>query len=194
MSASTPLIPEAPPAPVPPLLDLTVALLTPHFLLATGNDMARARAIAMESLVPYHGLPAADLLLAAQAIAFGVAALSALGEATAPDMAPTTALRLRANANALSRSAQRAHRALAQLQRKAQPPKPRAEPRLQPATPPRNPQIPAAWANAFADLADQTGTELPNLPPADRHAASIRAAALQSAARALLFQPANQAL
>ena len=42
------------------------------------------------------------------------------------------------------------------------------------------------WANAFADVAAEIAAEMPGLPPLERQAASMRAAALNTSATALL--------
>ena len=74
----------------------------------------------------------------------------------------------------------------------AHPPADTAQPPAPPTT--ADQQRRALWAAAFAEVAAECAAELPHLPPAEQKLASIRAAALNSSASALLAggnQPAS---
>jgi hypothetical protein len=96
------------------LLNLVLILLTPLFLAGTDGDLALARAAAWETVAAYRAQHHASLVKVARAIAFGLAALDSLGLSMRDDLAIPLILRLRANADALNRSAERAERALAE--------------------------------------------------------------------------------
>jgi alkylhydroperoxidase family enzyme len=74
---------------------------------------------------------------------------------------------------------------------RTQPPAPPAEPEPPPVperTPaqPPNAELDRRWAAAMADVAGEFAAAIPDLPPLERKAATIRAAALNTAANALL--------
>jgi hypothetical protein len=64
-------------------------------------------------------------------------------------------------------------------------PEPPPEPEKTPAKPP-NAELDRMWAAAMADVAGEFAAAIPGLPAAERKAASIKAAALSTAANALL--------
>jgi hypothetical protein len=98
-------------------LDHVLAFLIPFFLKGTGGDHAAARQGAVQLLQSYAAATDQQLLLAAEIIAFSFATLDNLGQSVAdPDMAISTRLRLRSNANALSRAACRNRQALERAQ------------------------------------------------------------------------------
>jgi hypothetical protein len=226
------------------LMNLVVALLAPMFLCVTGGDVSLARMAATETVAAYRARDLSDLIAIAQIIAYGLAALGSLSRSMEDDIPLAMALRLRNNANALSRSAE--------LNRQAIRDKRDGDPVPRATTTAAAPEIPAAiaeddshtGANEFMDdkaakmLADEAAARLlrraehaadrapvpaltpdpvpatahtisekrhqemwaiamvhdaaeitksiPDLPPAERKAASIRAGMLSSTANQLL--------
>jgi hypothetical protein len=98
------------------LLTLVVTLLAPLFLLDADGDITSARAAALQTVTAYRAQNHASLLAVAKIIAFGLAALGSLSLSMADDLPIPMILRLRGNANALNRVAERAERALGQTQ------------------------------------------------------------------------------
>src|SRR5689334_10571292 len=96
------------------LLNLILILLTPFFLAATDGNFALAHAAAWETVIAYRAQQRVSLVKVARAIAFSLAALDSLSLSMREDLAIPLILRLRANANALNRSAERAEQALAE--------------------------------------------------------------------------------
>ena len=135
-------------------INLIVTLLTQMFLAGAGGNQALARQAAAETLESYSpegGLP--DVLLAAELIGFGLAALGSLGLSMANDIPVALALRLRNNANACNRSADNARKALA-----ANRPEPVAAP---PPPPEPDPEIDMEALNAsIAETKRQTEDHL----------------------------------
>ena len=185
-------------------LDLIVAFLTPMFLVVANGDIAFARAAAIETIEAYRAQTRVDPLAVAQVIAFGLAALGSLSLAMAEGLSIQMVLRLRGIAVSSHRAGKQSRRVLqeyhpeaganpngatliaeveatrtkeAEPQVRAVPAQPAPQP--QPAPPHPNP-----WAAPMADIAAELAS-LPNLPPAQRRAASIKAAALSSVARDL---------
>jgi hypothetical protein len=98
-------------------LDHVLAFLIPFFLKGADGDHAAARQGAARLLQSYAAATDQQLLLAAEIIAFSFTTLDNLGQSVAdPDMAISTRLRLRSNANALSRAACRNRLALERAQ------------------------------------------------------------------------------
>ncbi len=87
------------------VLDRILAFLTPLFLDVVAGDAEAARQAAHALLDSYEARANRELRLAALAIAFGFGALDALSRAVDPALLVGQVLRLRGNANALSRSA-----------------------------------------------------------------------------------------
>jgi hypothetical protein len=207
------------------LMNLIVALLAPMFLSVTGGDLAYARMAAIGTVNAYRIRSHADLIAIAQIIAFGLAALGSLSQSMADDVSLAMSLRLRANANALNRSAERSRRALtaghaadpvladiaitpdpvsapmndglgdiellASMASAQQPGPARATPAplLTAATPAElaaEKRHQAMWAIAMVKEASELAASIPNLPIAERKAASIRVAVLGSTANELL--------
>ena len=201
------------------LINLIITLLAPSFLAVTGGNIAYARAAALETVNAYRARNQADLIAIAQIIAFGLAALGSLSLSMADDISIPMTLRLRANAIACDRSAERNRRALlksqateplphdpapdpedyaflsaaaaqelaAEAEARLREPEPKPDPK--PATEPalaekRHREM---WAIAMVKDASDITASLPNLPPAERDAAMIRAAAMTSAAHDLLY-------
>jgi hypothetical protein len=93
-------------------LERLLRYLIPYFTDVT-QDLAAARAEALETLLSYGARTRAELLAATQAIVFSLAALDALDEAKTLEMSPSLCLRFRGCANNLSRSGQKAEQTLA---------------------------------------------------------------------------------
>jgi hypothetical protein len=95
------------------VLDHVLAFLIPLFLRGAGDDQASARGAAIHLLDSYGAATGEDLLLAAEIIAFSFTTLDNLGRSVADsDLSISARLRLRSNANALSRAAERNRRNL----------------------------------------------------------------------------------
>lgn len=104
--------PTIPTNPSDILISLIVTLLAPMFLGAAGGDIGFARMAAIETVSAYRARNLADLIAIAQIIGYGLAALGSLSLSMADDLSLSMTLRLRGNANALTRSAERNRRAL----------------------------------------------------------------------------------
>ena len=101
-------------------LDPVLAFLIPLFLKAANGDTDQARQAAVQLLDCYGATTGADRLLAAEIIAFSFATLDNLSRSLAdPEMSVATCLRLRGNANALSRAGERNRQALAKAKKTA---------------------------------------------------------------------------
>ena len=134
MSETTDLThPSAPPPVITPadddsvhpadvLINVIVTLLTPMFCIGANGNLALARMAATETIGGYRIRGLADVIAAGQIVAFGIAALGSLGLSMAEDNTVAKTLRLRGNANALSRSAKQNRRALIQPITAAAPP------------------------------------------------------------------------
>ena len=125
-------------------LDPILAFLIPLFLKVAGGDTAQARQAAVQLLDCYGATTEAERILAAEIIAFSFATLDDLSRSVAdPDMAISTRLRLRSNANALSRASDRNRQALAKAKKVA--PEPAKQATQPPSTTP--PEVPNAMQN-----------------------------------------------
>ena len=161
-----------------PLTEIILSFLTPLMLAAGLTDTALARRAAQEAIAASP--PGAPLTTTAQTIAFAMAALDSLRLAAAPDAAVTTKLRLRGNANALSRSGQRSA-----APQTAQP-TPQA---TQKAPPQPTRAIELAWADAMTDVAAECASGLAKLKPHQRRAEIIRINALKATANQIRATP-----
>jgi hypothetical protein len=94
------------------LMALIVTLLAPMFLGVTAGDIALARVAAKKTIDAYQARGHADLIAVAQVIAYGLAALGSLSLSMDDGISLSMALRLRGNANALDRAAERNRRAI----------------------------------------------------------------------------------
>src|SRR4051794_8832388 len=121
------------------LLNPVIILLPPLFLSGTDGDLGLARAAAYGTVAAYRAHNHASLLVAVRVIAFSLAALDSLGLSMRDDLSIPLILRLRANANALNRSAERAEAILAE------------PPVAGPATEPREPIDEAAILASVAE-------------------------------------------
>jgi flagellum-specific peptidoglycan hydrolase FlgJ len=149
------------------LLDHVLGFLIPFFLTGTDGDDAPARQAAIELLQSYGTTTDQQLVLAAEIVAFSLTTLANLGQSVAdPDLSINTRLRLRSNANALSRASDRNRKALERT-RNAEPahggaPEP-ASPRYPSAAPPAIDQSTGAIvepAPAIAETHTSTGQPL----------------------------------
>ncbi len=139
-------------------LDHVLAFLVPLFLGGGDGDQASARDAALELIGSCGATTDRRLLLAAEMIAFSFAALDSLARSMAnPEMAVSTRLRLRSNANALSRSAERSRRMLE-----------REEPPDTAGDQPRAPGTPAPQWQAAGPQAP--GSQAPEPPAPGTHA------------------------
>lgn len=113
--------------PTDTFLERVIGFLLPLFLDATG-DLIAARIDVLETLSGYPVRGNADLLAAAQVIAFGLSALDNLTHAMAHELSPSQRLRYRGGANALNRSAQQNARRLEPRPAEPAPPQPALNP------------------------------------------------------------------
>jgi hypothetical protein len=111
-------------------LDHVLAFLIPFFLKGAAGDQALAGQAATQLLEAHGAVTDWDILLAAEIIAFSFTTLDNLGKSmTDPDMPISTCLRLRSNANALSRRAERSRQSMQHGRHETrQPVQPAAEP------------------------------------------------------------------
>ena len=190
------------------LINLISAFLTPMFLVASNGDLRLAEMAALQTIDAYRVQNKADIVTVAQIVAFGLATLGSLGLSMNDDLSLSMILRLRGNANACNRSAEQLRRALRESHEgpparefpsEDTPQGPPSEAPAQPHPAQPHPAQPhparsmtpdqhrrAAWAAAFTEVAAEFTAELPNLPPDEQRAASIKADALNSSASALL--------
>jgi hypothetical protein len=110
----------APGDPAGILMRFIIACLTPMFLGVSGGDVAMARMAAEGTVAAYAARNQADLIVIAQIIAFGLAAIGSLSLSMADDLSIAMALRLRGNAIGLNRAAEQNRRALRESQSVAQ--------------------------------------------------------------------------
>jgi hypothetical protein len=195
------------------LLSLIATLLAPAFLCVTGGDLTLAHMAAIETVNDYRARNNVDLIAIAQIIACGLAALGSLSQSMEDDISLSMTLRLRGNAVALNRSAEQNRRVLTQPLRDnpplhapdsdtaflsptaAQALEAEAESRLHDANPTQDQPTTEKtaekrhqelWAIALVNEASEITASIPHLPPAERPAATIRAAALSTTANELL--------
>jgi hypothetical protein len=189
------------------LTGFIVSLLVP-FLVAGGiTDIDLARRAAAETIAAYKAagpnrLNVSDQLVTiAQTVAFALASLDNLRLSMPADLSLSMKLKLRGNANALTRSSQRATATLDAQRRD----KPAAEPDptellasletaktvvrqaqsapLAAASTDR--EIDLSWASAMTDIATEFTAELAQLQPAQRRTHLARIGALSEIARTL---------
>lgn len=198
--------------PAEALTAVILNLLTPLLLAGANNDPALARLAAQQAIEAYQAASRAQLVSIAQVVAFAVASLDTLRLSADATLSPSMTVKQRGNANALSRSSQRAADTLAR-QRRDPPERPMEEPpadtpcptkalaaletaraQVQAApTPPPAGQGRHAWAAAMATVAAEYAAELDTLPASQRRASLIRIGALTDSARALSQPPASRA-
>jgi hypothetical protein len=167
------------------LMNLIATLLAPIFLGVAGGDTTLARLAVIEIINDYRARNHADLVAAAQVVAFGLAALGSLSLSMADDLSLSMTLRLRGNAVSLNRSAEQNRRVLREpLRDNPTPHHPVTEPEPTPPTLAEHPpQIrPEAFLSAAAaeELAADSQTRLQ--PPAQTAAPRPTPAPAQHAA------------
>jgi hypothetical protein len=118
---ATPPGSAAPANPTDILMRFIIACLTPMFLGVSGGDVSMARMAAEGTVAAYAARNQADMIIVAQIIAFGLAALGSLSLSMADDLSIAMALRLRGNAIGLNRAAEQNRRALRESRPAAQP-------------------------------------------------------------------------
>jgi hypothetical protein len=101
------------PPPPSAFLDQIIRFLMPFFI-GTSIDALAARAEIIETLSAYATRTRAEMLNAAQIIAFSMSALDTLAEAKTQDLSPTLRLRFRGCANSLNRATQQNEKTLDQ--------------------------------------------------------------------------------
>jgi hypothetical protein len=141
------------------LLHLVVTLLAPMFITADGGDIDFARQAALQTVNAYRARNQADLIGIAQIIACGLAAIGSLSLSMADELSLPMTLRLRGNANALIRSAERCRRAISDSD--------------------DGPYPPDAWADPGPDLYQDSvivGMAATEQQVAERHASPRQAA------------------
>jgi hypothetical protein len=94
------------------LLTVVVTLLAPMFITASGGNLELARNAALETINAHRVRNHVTLLAIAKVIGFGLATLGSLSLSMMDDLPVPLILRLRGNANALDRSADRNERKL----------------------------------------------------------------------------------
>jgi hypothetical protein len=92
-------------------LETIIAFLLPYFTTGT-TDPNEARTEILETLASYATHTRAEMLQAAQIIAFGMATLDVLAEATTGEMSMSMRIRFRGCANGLNRSTLQTEKAL----------------------------------------------------------------------------------
>jgi hypothetical protein len=110
--ATAPAQAPKPPFSDAPFLDRLMLWLMPYFLTVT-SDRASASTEIFRTLRSYGARTRAELLSAAQIIAFGFSALDTLAEASTTEMSASMRLRYKGCANNLSRNGQKTEQILA---------------------------------------------------------------------------------
>ncbi len=100
------------PLPPSPFLEQIIRLLMPFFL-GSGIDPQAVRADILDTLDCYGVRTRAQMLYAAQALAFSLSAIDTLAEAKSAELSASMRLRLRGCANGLNRSVQQNQQGLA---------------------------------------------------------------------------------
>lgn len=95
-------------------LEAIISFLMPYFI-GDAVDIAAARSEIIETLAAYATRTRAEMLKAAQIIAFGMSTLDTLAEAKAADLSPSLRIRFRGCANNLNRSANQHQESLDRL-------------------------------------------------------------------------------
>jgi hypothetical protein len=156
-----------------------VTLLIPLFLESTGNNPQYARLAAQELLTSCGARSPMEWLFTALSFAFGTAALVAITQPIPEDVSPSLALRIRANANALNRSAERCRVVVEQSV---------ARPRPRQLDPQEEEALLAETARVVAMTSGRTAPQpAPNPPQAKPAPASI--AARSVTAQPIIAQP-----
>jgi hypothetical protein len=104
-------LPQTSPFPASVFLERLLRFLIPYFADVT-QDLSIARAEVLETLAAYGARTRAELLCAAQVIAFSFASLDTLAESNASDLSSAKRIRFRGCANSLNRSSQKTEQIL----------------------------------------------------------------------------------
>jgi hypothetical protein len=99
------------PPPPSPFLETLIRFRLPFFI-GTAADMDAARTEILDTLAAYGTRTRAEMLNAAQIIAFGMSTLDTLAEAKTAELSPSMRLRYRGCANGLNRSTLQNEKAL----------------------------------------------------------------------------------
>ena len=193
------------------LQEFALTLIVP--LLASGGigDPAFARSTAIDTIAAYKAAGRDQLVSVMQLIGFAMVSLDSLRLSLPAELSLAMKLKLRGNANALNRSAQRNAATLAQQQREADRPPPeddtvataaalaslgqaRAMVTAPEIPPPAKTQPQGSddqerrrlWANAMTDVAAECSRNLNKLPPGERRAEIIRIGALSATVQQLM--------
>jgi len=151
----------------PPVLEKILSFLAPLFLDTAKGDPTAARDAASAILGSYEARTDRELRLAALAIAFGFGALDALSRASDKNLPVNQVLRLRGNANALSRAALQNEARLEKARRQPAATEPPTDAPLPDTTEPQDLAafVRAAWK---AEKAAKTATAQPAPQPQSR--------------------------
>lgn len=158
--------------------------LAPFFLEAAGNNASDARAAAEAAVASLHPTTMDEFFLAAQIVVYNLASFDSLRwSKERPDLAPSTALRLRGNANAMHRAAMQCRKALDQRRKAAAAPR-TADPTPTPERTYTEADVREAVRRAAAVLAEtrEAIQPKPAMNRAARRAAKIQAQRAQRAA------------
>ncbi len=176
-----------------PLLDRILVLLMPFF---AGTDRRLVAAAALETLGDYMPATRAELLHAAQIIAFSMSALDSLSEAVSLELPTTLRMRLRGGANALNRSAMQTMRALDRCQAAAaaEDPPPAEPVSAPPPAEPAKATTPAEPAATAPEAAPAVAPRAAAVPPVALPAAPVAAPRVPPAAARHPQPPAAQSV
>ena len=176
------------------LMDCVLALLTP-LLLAAGaiTDPALARRAALQAIEAYAANGQTPLLTAAQITGFALTALDNLRLSVDQSLPLTTKLRLRANANALGRSARQHSGKPAHSQPRAPEPAASNPAAPEPATPPppqpTEQQNRLDWSTAMAETVKDLQTNTAQVTPAQHQTNQLWISVLTNVANELRQPP-----
>ena len=199
------------------LLAFALSVIVPLLMAGGIGDAEAARCAAMETIAAYRANGRDQLVSIAQLVGFALVSLDSLRLSVPAELSLPMKLKLRGNANALNRSAQR-HTATLEKQRQdavaaddtAVRTKAPASPKpAQNIAPQDAAQPPAAskpepepcsdqerkhlWANAMTDVAAECSRNLHKLPPEQRQAEIVRIGAVNETARRLIQENRSDA-
>jgi hypothetical protein len=164
------------------LLEVLLGLLVPLLMSGGVTDLKRARLAAQQAIEEYRSRTQGELVMIGQIIAFAMTAMDNLRLSMAAEIPLSVKLRLRANANALSRASVKATERLDRCCRApdsapeptlaewTQEPDPAAAtaPEPVPSTLPIEEQNRRHWANAMATAAAELQARTAQVPSAQR--------------------------
>lgn len=200
------------------LQEFALALIGPMLAAGGIGDPALARRAAIDTIAAYRAAGRDQLVSVMQLIGFAMVSLDSLRLSLPAELSLAMKLKLRGNANALNRSAQRNTATLEQQRRDADSPPPEDDSVAtaaalasleQARVMVTAPEIPAPvvpapaktepqgsddqerrrlWANAMTDVAAECSRNLNKLPPAQRRAEIIRIGALSATVQQLMLE------